>query len=514
MTCPRTAGRTMVLMLALLLAWPAWAQAPRHDDAAPSPAAATAPPAPLPADVTTQHTLSLPIPGGGTRTLRFAATAGSLRLSDPHGAPQADIGYVAYTLAGEPGQPPPAGRPVTFVFNGGPGSASAWLHLGALGPWRLPLDGAGPSTPPLVVPNGDTWLDFTDLVFLDPAGTGYGRVLASGEAGRQLWSVEGDIDSLGAAIRRWLLRNDRMAAPKFIVGESYGGFRGPRLVRELARSQGIGVAGLVLISPVLDFGGRSQAFDPLAAATLLPTLAAVARAAHGPVAPADLAEAETYAAGDYLRDLLRGDGDAEAVTRRSAAVAALAGLDPALVRRHFGRISMDTFLHATDPTGTRVGSPYDGTLTLANPDPSDPQGDTPDPVTGGLAAPLTSAMLELYHRLGWQPDARYMLANEAAFRQWNWGRQRSAPESLDALRTALALDPRLHVLVVHGLFDLVTPYFRTKLELAQIPPSVTGPAGTGRLRLLLLPGGHMVYLHDAARAALRTAAMALYPPTP
>ncbi|MEJ1976870.1 MAG: hypothetical protein WDN49_12915 [Acetobacteraceae bacterium] len=223
----------------------------------------------LPPAVVTHHTIEL-----GGRTLHFTATAGSLRLTDPQGAPQAELAYIAYQLDGAD----PHTRPVTIAINGGPGSASGWLQLGALGPWRLPMSGAArtPSAPPLLVDNAQTWLDFTDLVFLDPAGTGYSRLVNDSEALRQrFWSVDGDIDTVSDAIRLWLQGANRLVSPKYIAGESYSGFRGPRLVRTLAEKQGVGISGLVLISPVLDFGG-SRAFDPLSFAIRLPTMAAVA----------------------------------------------------------------------------------------------------------------------------------------------------------------------------------------------------------------------------------------------
>ena len=458
----------------------------------------------LPPDATTRHALDLP-----GRTLRFTATAGSFPLTDPQGAPQADVAYIDYRLE----VPEPRARAVTFVVNGGPGAASAWLQLGALGPWRLPLvgDAALPSAPPEVVPNAETWLDFTDLVFIDPAGTGYsGFARAGDEARRRLWSVEGDVRSLAEVVRRWLERNGRVASPKFLVGESYGGFRGPRLVRALQADQGIGIAGLVLVSPVLDFGGRSAAFDPLSLATGLPTMAAVARAGAGPVTRADLAEAEGYAAGDYLVDLLRGERDVEAVARLVERVAALTGLDPELVRRRRGRVEVGEFLRELGRrAGGRVASAYDATVTGPDPFPLAVAGRHPDPVLDALVAPLTSAMTDLYGgRLGWRPEGRrYELLNRATAREWDWGGGRGddPPEAVRGLRTALALDVRLRVLVAHGLFDLVTPYFRTKLILDQIP----GTAGGDRIRFAAWPGGHMFYALDAPRAALRDEARAV-----
>ena len=186
-----------------------------------------------PADSTTEHELKLP-----GRTLRFSATAGLLRLSDQNQTPHADIAFIAYQLESNTR----SSRPVTFVFNGGPGHASGWLNVGAIGPWRIPLAGEAsvPSGSAEPLPNADTWLDFTDLVFIDPAGTGYSRIIATDEAvRRRLWSMEGDIQSLAEIIRRWLDQNDRIVSPKYILGESYGGFRAPRLARELQSKRSV-----------------------------------------------------------------------------------------------------------------------------------------------------------------------------------------------------------------------------------------------------------------------------------
>ena len=181
----------------------------------------------LPPDSTTKQTLALP-----GRTLAFTATAGSIRLFDVKGEPQADIAYTAYQLDGAD----PATRPVTFLFNGGPGAASAYLQLGAAGPWRLNIDGdaAIPSASPDLQPNAETWLDFTDLVFIDPVGTGYSRFVATGDDVRKrFFSVDGDVNAIALTIRRWLEKSGRLLSPKYVAGESYGGMRGPKIVRNL-----------------------------------------------------------------------------------------------------------------------------------------------------------------------------------------------------------------------------------------------------------------------------------------
>ena len=473
----------------LLLTLPALAQTPP-------------PPAPrprLPADVTTHHSLDLP-----GRTLAFAATAGSMTLNDAAGAPQAAIAFVAYTRD----DPAPAARPVTFVLNGGPGASSAWLQLGLAGPWRLPMtpDAARPSASATPLSNADTWLDHTDLVFLDPIGTGFSRLLTDKEdARKKYWSVNGDIDSLAEVIRRWLQANHRMTSPKFLLGESYGGFRSPRLARALASEQGVGLNGLILVSPVLDFGGNSNAYNPLSWVYALPSAVATIRDRSAPVSRAGMADVEAYAAGDYLVDLLRGDRDEAAVARRIARISVLTGLDPVLLTRRRGMPNNAEFLRESNHVA--IGSFYDATVTAADPYPHGANSYPPDAMTEALYAPVTSAMLELYtNRLNWVPDGTYTLNNPAVNRAWDWGAGNNRPESLGALRTAVALDPQLHVLIAHGFFDFVTPYFRTKLMLDPIPAS----AGADRIALEVYPGGHMFYSRDASRAAFRARALDIY----
>jgi carboxypeptidase C (cathepsin A) len=486
-------------LLSLLLAASLAAPAPARPAAPAQPAASAAhlAPRPLPPASVTRHTLDLP-----GRTLHFTATAGSIRLSDANGAPEADIAFIAYTLDGAK----PSERPVSFVLNGGPGDASAWLQLGALGPWRLPLAGAAPSTPPLAIPNADTWLDFTDLVFIDPVGTGFSRFLTASPAVRKrMWSVSGDIDELAETIRRWTVAHHRLASPKYIVGESYGGFRAPRLARALASGQGIGISGLVMISPALTIGRIASV--PLYYAESLPSMAAAVRARNGPVTRAGLADVEQYATHEYLADLLAGVGDPKLLAQMSARVAALTGLDPALVRRLDGRIDAETFLREIDRPDARVASIYDATITSPNPYPAAIRAPYADPVLQGFVPPLTEAILAIYaDRLKWLPKGHYQLNNLTVERHWDWGGALGQVQSVGALRTALALDPGMHVLIGDGLYDLVVPYLRNSIILAQIPPS----AGGDRIRMIVLPGGHMFYTEDASRASFRAAAERMY----
>ncbi|HET7882802.1 MAG TPA: septum formation initiator [Acetobacteraceae bacterium] len=447
----------------------------------------------LPAASTTRHGVELP-----GRTLQVEATAGSILLTDDKQAPRAELAFIAFQLD----VPDRVWRPVTFAFNGGPGFASAWLNVGAVGPWRIALGNDTGASPDLLA-NAETWLDFTDLVFIDPAGTGFSRVLTSDpEARQRLWSVNGDIEYLAEAIRRWVVDYDRTVSPKYLLGESYGGFRVPRLARELSYR----LSGMVMVSPALDLGGRSSAFAPFFYVTHLPSMAAAARAGHETVTRAMLAEVEHYATTEYLIDLTRGEIDADAVARRSERVAVFTGLDPALVRRHGGMIDNRVFLHELYRAQGRVGSSFDATITAVDPYP-DSRREPPDPVLGGFRGPISSALEKLYAKLNWQPDGAYQLGNVLANHQWDWGRNVwNPPQSVQAMRNALSRDPQLKVLIGHGLFDLVTPYLGTQLLLDQLPQAELA----GRVRFSVYAGGHMFYTNDASRAALRQDAAALF----
>nr|WP_238184167.1 peptidase S10 [Methylobacterium trifolii] len=456
----------------------------------------------LPADATTQHAVTLP----DGQKLDFTATAGSLPLVDESGKLQAEIAFVAYTRPAQAG----IERSVTFAINGGPGASSAYLNIGAIGPWRLPADGGSisPSRPTALVPNDGTWLDFTDLVFIDPIGTGYSRA-ADGEP-KKYWSVDADASVLASAIARYLRVNDRMAAPKFYVGESYGGFRGPLIAGKLQEEIGIGLSGLVLLSPVLDFAWLQQPrTNPWGFVLRLPSYAAAALERGDTVPTRDLlADTEAYATGPYLADLLKGPADAEAVARLTERVAALTGLDPAFVKAQAGRLSSSSVQREIDRAGGRVASAYDTAVTGWDPDPNAPHSGFEDPLLTAIQAPLTSAMIDLYARqLNWRvPNLRYELLNGAVNRGWTWGSGRSAPESLGALRGALSLDGNLRVLVTHGFTDLVTPYFASKLLIDQMPAY----GSDRRLTLSVYPGGHMFYSRADSRAAFKRDVARMY----
>jgi len=452
----------------------------------------------LPPDSTTRQRLDLP-----GRSLAFTATAGSIRLFNQKREPQADIAYTSYQLDGTDR----ATRPVTFVFNGGPGAASAYQQFGNNGPWRLPIntDAVTPSTSPKLQPNAETWLDFTDLVYIDPVGTGYSRFVATGEDVRKhFFSVDGDVDALAVVIRRWLEKNDRLLSPKYIAGESYGGIRGPKIVRNLQHQQGIGVRGLILISPALDFREYSGS-SILQYVASLPSFAAVARQAKsngkGSVTRADLGDVEQYASGAFLVDLVKGEADVEAANRVADRVASLTGIDQAVSRRLAGRFGIAEFRREFDRKNGKVTGRYDASVMGTDPFPDSSFFHFDDQSGDALIAPLTSAAVDLTTRkLNWRPDGSYELLNDAVAHAWNFGGGMHSVESITDVRQILALDPKLSVLVAHGLFDLATPYFGSKILLDQLPAFASPP----RVKLVVYPGGHMFYSRDDARKELRS----------
>jgi carboxypeptidase C (cathepsin A) len=449
----------------------------------------------LPSEVVTRHSLAL----NGAKA-SFVARAGAIDLRDAQTeALQAEVAFVSYERA----DISPDNRPVIFVFNGGPGAASAWLGLGAVSPWRLRLaDPLSPSSPPTLTENAESWLPFGDLVLVDPPSTGYSLIAGqSDELRKRFHSVQGDADALAVVVRKWLTAHHRTASPIYLAGESYGGLRVVKMLNALREHENVGVKGLILVSPVLDFAWLDGGRSPLNFASFLPSFAAVARDAK---TGAELADVEAYASGDYVRDLLKGVNDAQAMSQLAAHVAQFTGLDRDLVERLGGRIDVKTFARERRRASKQVLSAYDGDIAGYDPAPYARRSEWADPVLDALRAPLGAAMTRLVtEKLQWPiGQARYEILNDRVAHNWDYGgKGRAGVEVASDLREALALDPSLKVLVVQGVADLVTPYFATKLLLNQIPSF-----GDPRVRLVLLPGGHMPYLRDDSRRLLRDAA--------
>jgi carboxypeptidase C (cathepsin A) len=458
--------------------------------------------APLPPEARSEHAVQI-----GGAEVRFSATVGALRVGNPAGRELGDMGFIAYVRAGLSADEARR-RPVVFAFNGGPGSASTWLHLGALGPWRLPLkpEQITPSATAELLPNEETWLTFADVVFIDPVGTGYSRIAeaqgaenGSESARRFFYSVNGDAESVADFIQTWLRKYERLSSPKVIVGESYGGIRAPKVVHLLDTRFGVGIGTMILISPVLDFEGRSGT-STMQYAALLPSLAASHLERQGKTPSRDvLGDAERYARSDYLVDLLRGPRDAEAVARVSSRVATLTGLKEDTVRKLAGRVGGNAYIREVYRERELIASSYDSSVTGLDPNPYALVSRYDDPFSTGLLAPMTSAMIELYGKLGYRTDRRYLMLGADANRSWQWGNSTTPAESVSDLRAALALDTKLHVLVAHGFTDLVTPYGASAMILDQLPAY----GNASRVALKVYPGGHMFYARDPSRIAFR-----------
>jgi len=498
----------LLAILTLAAAITGFAGVAMADDPAAKSAAANADkgektePPPFPADASVKQSIHM-----GGKTLAYTATVGSLPVRDGEGKKTAEIVFTAYVLDG----PRDPSRPVTFVFNGGPGAASVYMNLGAIGPRRVQFGAQGDSAsdPVVLRDNPGTWLDFTDLVFIDPVGTGYSRsLLKADETDRTFFTIQGDIAYLSRIVYDWLSKNGRMASPKYVAGESYGGFRAPAVTHYLQTTMGVGVSGVVMVSPALDGRAASDPdTSPLSWAATLPSMAAAHYERDGKtLTPELMAEVETYARTDYVLDLLRGVRDKAAVDRIVAKVAPYTGLDPTEVRRMGGRIDSRAFLRELYRDQGRLGSWYDSNVTSFDPYPTAADQRTGDPILQGILAPTTSAMVDFVTReVGWKIDAHYEALNPDVNRRWekHWF---TSIESASDLREALAIDPKLKALIVHGYDDLSCPYFQSVMVVAQIPQM--GPED--RLRVKVYPGGHMFYSRPESQAALRRDVLSLY----
>jgi len=456
----------------------------------------------LPADSVTQHEITL-----GAKKLAYTATAGTLDLKDEQGETTAEIFYVSFTLASGGGDTDH--RPVTYLFNGGPGAASAYLDIGAIGPRALKFPGNGSPQPEggTVVDNPDTWLPFTDLVFIDPVGAGYSRATDADKAQKEFWGLNQDLDTLGEIIRLHLAKTGRLASPVYLAGESYGGFRAARLAESLPTEHGVALAGIVMVSPAIEFGLMlGGPLGPLPWALRLPSYAAV-KLGDKALDKGALDEAEHFALTDYLV-ALAGPLDSDAAKPIYQELAAFTGLDAARIAGWRGRIPVNAYLNQVQQKEGRVVSQYDATVSEVDPNPWS-RGAYDDPVLDATIAPFTSAFVAYVRdELGFKTDQPYELLNREVSRHWDWGGGRFAMRTVgasDALRRALALDPRLKVMIAHGVADLETPYMVSRYIKDHMPAALAQ-----RVALKLYAGGHMLYLRPQSRERLHADAARFY----
>lgn len=471
--------------------------APSPEKSAEKPADKSAlPPLPPPAHV--QQSIQL-----DGKTLKYTVTVGALPVRDKDGKVAGEVVVTAYTVDGE-------NRPVTFAFNGGPGASSVYLNLGAIGPKHMDFgnEGDSPSDPVKLTDNQGTWLDFTDLVFIDPVGTGFSRSLVPEDQAKKLfYSTEPDIEYLSRIVYDWLVLNDRLSSRKYLVGESYGGFRGPRIGHYLQSQLGVAVNGIVLVSPYLNPEEESNGdLSPLPWMMTLPAITAANLERQHKLTPEAMQDVINYTQGDYATALLKGRADEAGQQRMIQRVTEMTGLDPAFVKYSGGRIDTEAYLREVHREEGKLGSVYDSNVTSYDPFPFAPEQRASDPILASIVAPLTTAMVDFDTRVvGWKVDARYNALSYDVNRLWDRDaslRRGSVPD----LREAVAADPKLRVLIVHGWNDLSCPFMGSVLTVDQMP--VMGDPT--RVAVHEFPGGHMFYTRDSSRIALRKDVMEMF----
>ena len=450
--------------------------------------------------VVTRHELR-----AGGRTLRYTATTGFLPIRNSQGDTEARMFFIAYTLDGVAD---PSRRPLMVSFNGGPGSSSVWLHLGALGPWRVVMneDGTMPAPPYRLEPNEATWLDQTDLVFIDPVGTGYSRPIKA-EQGKKFWGVQGDIESVGEFIRLYLTRYERWASPLFLVGESYGTTRAAGLAGHLI-DEGIAFNGILLVSSILNFQtARFTVGNDLPYILFLPTYTATAFH-HKRLAPdlqrdlaATLKEVEAWAIGDYAAALAKGTSlTGEARAKVAATLARYTGLSPEYVELANLRVEIQRFCKELLRSEGRTVGRLDSRFTGVDRSGVAEQPEF-DPSLAAIRPPYTAALNDLVRRtLRFESDLPYHILGGGIGR-WDWGSAGDGfADTGDALRQAFAKNPHMRVFVASGYFDLATPYFATEYTLEHL----NLPAGQqARVVRRYYNAGHMMYIDVKELAALR-----------
>lgn len=464
------------------------------------PAAAPKPPADPPPPIVKHHEITV-----GGKLLKYTSTTGMMPIKNRQGDLEASMFYIAYTLDGVPDA---RKRRLMFSFNGGPGSASVWLHMGAIGPKRVRMmdDGALPPAPYQLETNPATWLDETDLVFIDPIGTGYSRS-ATPDLNKKFSSIRGDIESVGEFIRLYLGRNNRWLSPLFLVGESYGTTRAAGLSGYLV-DHGIALNGVLLISTVLNF--QTLSFDQgndLPYPLFLPTYTATAW--YHKKLPADLqqkdlksvlAEVEKWSAGPYTLALGRGDQLTPAErTAIAQQLARFTGLSQKYVEQADLRVDIMKFIRELRRDENVMVGRLDSRLTGPGPREATDSAEF-DPSMSAIRPPYTAAFNHYVRaELGYESDLDYYILGGGIAR-WNWGDENRYADVSDALRSAFARNPHMKLYVGAGYYDLATPYFAAAYTLNHSKL----PAGAAaNIRLEHYEAGHMYYIDVKQLAALK-----------
>jgi len=461
----------------------------------------------LPADAVSDHVLN-----ADGKSIPYTATAGTLDLFGQDGERTAAIFYTAYVAKNRD-----AGRPITFVFNGGPGAASAFLSLGLVGPRILDFGPSGrDGTNAKLVDNPQSWLNFTDLVLIDPIGTGWSRTVKSDDA-KEFYSVRADAESLAKAIALYVAHNGRAASPKYILGESYGGLRSAKVATSLRQDQGILISGIVMLSPLIEgrlvFGANDLA---LGAALELPSLAAAELERKNAFNEQGVQDAEKFALNEYLPTLAGPPPTGDAGRAFYDRVAKLTGIPEDIVAKNQGFLG-GVYQKHSDGDGADIVSSYDASFLAPDPYPESESGRSDDPILDGFVRAYGGAFSS-YARdeLGFHTDMTYNLLSSSVNEHWNWGGRnggsRLHASGTDDIKEMLTLVPSFRLLVAQGYSDLVVPFGVNKYVLDHMPP-----AFADRVALKLYRGGHMFYTRPTSREQFTTDAKAFFavpPATP
>lgn len=442
----------------------------------------------------------------GGRPIAYTATAGTLTIRDEDGKPIASMFYTAYTTGG-------SGRPVTFFYNGGPGSSTLWLHMGSLGPVRVFTDSPNSTrnAPFRYGNNEESLLDKSDLVFVDAIGAGYSRPLGDTKL-EKFWGTDPDIDAFARGIERYLTINQRWNSPKFIFGESYGTTRSAGLAYRL-QEDGVQLNGVVLLSSILNYGRRDPGFDQ-ELINYVPTFAAAA-VYHGRVAkPANLdaflKEVRDWARGPYLAALAQGHDLPEAQRQAIAQkLSSYIGLSPTYILEADLRVDANRYRKELLCDQRRTLGRYDARFLGIDTDAAG-ESQSYDPSDTGITGAFVGAFHDYMSKdLGFESELTYRPTYYQNNIQWDFkhrapggrgaGPTNNADTALD-LAQAMRQNPNLKVYSLNGIYDMATPFFGTEYDIAHMN---LDPALRPNVRFAYYPSGHMVYLNEAASKTMK-----------